>query len=271
MNFPTDYRILDEIFTKLISWVPYLIGLLLYLLVSYLIFKLVLLISSKILHKMRIEEKVKQWMPSMDLEKVKISITGVILSFLRVFLLMLLAVFGAELFGLDAISSQIGVFISFLPRLMGAIVLFILALSISSSVSKFLLSVLETVGIKGARLISKIISGILLFFISIIAIELVGIDTSIITTNFSIILGAIMVAVAIGIGFGSVEIVRRIFFSFYMKKHLRPGQWIEANNIKGKILLIDGISVTLKSNSETYIIPIKQLVDAQIKIVESEA
>lgn len=249
---------------------PYVVGLVLYLMVSYLIFKLIIFVASKILTGLNLESKIKQWIPSINLDRIKISFSSLILSFLRVFLLMIFVVFGAELFGLDEISSQIGIFISFLPRLMVSIVLFILALSLSSAVSRFLLTVLETVGIKGARLIAKIISAMLVFFVSIIALELVGIDTSIITTNFSIILASVMVAIAIGIGLGSVEVVRRIFFSFYMKRHLKIGQCIQLDNISGRILMIDGISVTLKAESETFIIPIKQVVDARIRIFEPD-
>ena len=268
LNFQTNYRIIDKIVSNLIAWTPNVLGLICYILLSYLFFKLFMFTAVKVLEKVRIEEKLKKWIPDADLNSFNFNFSSIIVFFLRIFLLLVFVIFGAELFGFNIISTQIGVFISFLPRLLVSIVLLILAMSFGSSASKILVTILATLGISGAKIIAKIISSILVFFISIIAIELVGIDTSIITTNFSIILGSIMITMAIGIGMGSVEVVRRIFFSFYLKKHLRIGQFIQLDEIKGRIVGIDGISVTIRSSNELYVIPVKDVVDSRIRIME---
>ena len=268
LSFSTDYSLFEELISKLVLWTPYLIGLIVYVIVAYLLFKLIIMLFSKLLDRIKPEDALKKWLPSLELDDIKINFSSIILAFLKITLLLLLVVFGSELFGLEIISAQISILIGYLPRVLVSIALIIIALGLSASVSKFLINLFQSLNISGAKLLARIISSILLFVIVIIAIELVGIDTSIITTNISIILGAMMISIAIALGLGSVELVRRILFGFYFKKNYKIGQIIQMEDIKGRIVAIDGISVVVKGANETYIIPIKELVDNRVSILE---
>lgn len=267
-RFGTDYSFFEELVARFVDWTPYLVGLLLYVVFAFLIYKLIIVVAAKLFERVKPEEIVKKWLPSLEIDKININFSTVLLSFLRIALLMLFVVFGAELFGMDILSSQISMLMSYLPRVVVAFVLVVFSLGLSASVSKLLNNILFSLGIAGAKLISRVASFLLIFVIVLIAIEVLGIDTSIITTNMSIILGAFMGAITLGVGIGSVELVRRIFFGFYLKKHLKIGQKIQMNDITGTIQGIDGISVIVRGSEETYIIPIRQMVDTCVKILE---
>ena len=54
--------------------------------------------------------------------------------------------------------------------------------------------------------------------------------------------------------------------TFYARKTYEIGQKIEFNNIKGEVEAIDSISVVLKTDEGKLVIPIKDIVENQIKI-----
>lgn len=268
LSFGSDYQLFEEMVSKLISWTPYVIGLILYLLITIILFKFIIFLASKILNKINLEENLKRLIPSLELDEIKINFPSIIIAFLKIIMILLFVVFGAELFGLEIVSTQISNLMAYLPRVLVSFILIIIALAISSSVSKLLMNILQGLNFVGAKFIAKIISTLILLVMIIIAVELVGIDTSIITTNISIILAGMMASVAIAIGLGSVELVRRILFGFYLKKNFKIGQVIKMDGINGKILAIDGISVTILGQEETYVIPIRHLVDNQVSILQ---
>jgi len=56
--------------------------------------------------------------------------------------------------------------------------------------------------------------------------------------------------------------------TFYARKTYEIGQIIEFNNITGEVVAIDGISVTLKTSQGKFIVPIKDLVESQVRVQE---
>jgi hypothetical protein len=170
--------------------------------------------------------------------------------------------------GLQVITQELGVLLAFLPRLLMAIAFFVLGLSVSKTITRVVFSLLDAMGLSGARIISRLAGLVILFVIGVMAMELVGIDTAIITTNISIILGSLMICVAIAIGLGSVEIVKRILFGFYFRKNFQIGQVIRFEDVSGRIVKMDNISITIEQEDSKLVIPIRDLVDRRVAIYE---
>ena len=118
----------------------------------------------------------------------------------------------------------------------------------------------------GSKLVSSIVFYIIMIFVTITAVNQAGIDTSIITNNFTLILGAFLLAFALAFGLGSKTIVADLLKTFYARKNYAVGDRIKMNTIEGTIESIDSIFVTLKTENGKLVIPIKEITENRIEV-----
>lgn len=265
----SGYDLFENFYTRTLDVLPGIVGFLLYLIIAFAIYKIVVFLTSRVLRGIKIENVSQKYFPGMTNWKIKVRPSGVILALVKLTLILVLVVLGSEIVGLKSISKELSNLLNYIPRVVASLALLLLGLYASSSISKTLFTLLDSLNLSGSRLISRIAGFLVLFIISLIAIELLGIDTSIITNNLSIILGSFMICVAIAIGLGSVEIVKRILFGFYFKKNFKLGQEIRFEDLSGKIVRMDNISIVLQQDGSTVVVPIKDLVDTRIQIINT--
>lgn len=265
----SGYDLFENFYTRTLDVLPGIVGFLLYLIIAFAIYKIVVFLTSRLLRGIKIENVSQKYFPGMTNWKIKVRPSGVILALVKLTLILVLVVLGSEIVGLKSISKELSNLLNYIPRVVASLALLLLGLYASSSISKTLFTLLDSLNLSGSRLISRIAGFLVLFIISLIAIELLGIDTSIITNNLSIILGSFMICVAIAIGLGSVEIVKRILFGFYFKKNFKLGQEIRFEDLSGKIVRMDNISIVLQQDGSTVVVPIKDLVDTRIQIINT--
>lgn len=265
----SGYDLFENFYTRTLDVLPGIVGFLLYLIIAFAIYKIMVFLTSRVLRGIKIENVSQKYFPGMTNWKIKVRPSGVILALVKLTLILVLVVLGSEIVGLKSISKELSNLLNYIPRVVASLALLLLGLYASSSISKTLFTLLDSLNLSGSRLISRIAGFLVLFIISLIAIELLGIDTSIITNNLSIILGSFMICVAIAIGLGSVEIVKRILFGFYFKKNFKLGQEIRFEDLSGKIVRMDNISIVLQQDGSTVVVPIKDLVDTRIQIINT--
>ena len=94
-----------------------------------------------------------------------------------------------------------------------------------------------------------------------------GIDTEIITSNLTLILGSVLISFTIAFGLGARDVITRLLFGFYSRKNFEVGQRIKYKKIEGTIQQIDNICITVKTKEETIVIPIKDFVDDKVRIL----
>ena len=121
----------------------------------------------------------------------------------------------------------------------------------------------------GAKAISSLVFYLIFVFVSITALNQIGIDTKIISDNLTYIIGAALIAVTIAVGLGSKDIVYRLILGFYTKKNLEIGMKIQIGQEIGIIENIDNICLVIKTDKEKIVYPIKNITDYEIKILNT--
>lgn len=263
---------LQSIWDNILSGLPKVLGFVGYIIVSWLLLKIILYVIKKALSKTKLDE----WSEKLKETKIfgnttiNIVLTKVILTTLKWFLVLIFVLIGADIFGLDMVSEGIGGFIAYLPKLISALLIFVGGVYLATLVKKAIHSTFKSLEITGGNLVGNIIFYLIVVFISITALDQAGVDTSVIKSNITLILGSIVLSFTIAFGLGSKEIIQRLLFGFYSRKNLNVGQRIKIGDVQGVIESIDNIYLTLITTEGKFIFPIKEVSDKIIQIIDDK-
>ncbi|MGB0423326.1 MAG: hypothetical protein ACPGED_03340, partial [Flavobacteriales bacterium] len=128
----------------------------------------------------------------------------------------------------------------------------------------------NSIGVSGAKAISNIVFYVLMVFVAVTALNQAGIDTGIVTSNLTLIIGSILLAFAISYGFASRSIVTNMLSSYYGKGKYHEGQKLQIGDVVGDVVKIDSLSITLKTNKGLEVLPSKLLIEEHITILSDK-
>ena len=259
---------LSAISTEFGNIVPNILGAIAILIIGWLFTKLVVGILRKAL-KLAKADKLDDKINEIELfgdKKLNFNIIKIITKFVKWLMYIIIIIMVSDVLGLTIISEEISNILRYLPKLFTALVIFTLGLLLANAVKNAIKSFFESMELSGSKIISQIVFMLLLVFISITALNQAGVDTDIITSNVTMILAAFLLAFALAFGFGAQKVVGDLLRTFYARKTYEVGQKIEFNNIKGEVEAIDNISIVVKTEEGKLVVPIKDLVESQVKI-----
>ncbi|WP_178985185.1 mechanosensitive ion channel family protein [Winogradskyella helgolandensis] len=199
-------------------------------------------------------------------KKLKIDSIKIISTFIKYILYVLLIMIASETLGLEIISNQISDLISYAPKLISAVLVFVFGLLFANFVKNGLKSLFESMDMSGGKAISQVVFFLLLTFISVTALNQAGIDTEIISNNINMIIAAFLLAFAIAFGLGAREVVGKLLNTFYARKIYEVGQKIVFNDDIYTVEAVQSISVILKNSKGKLIVPIKDIVENQVQM-----
>ncbi|WP_010251676.1 mechanosensitive ion channel family protein [Myroides injenensis] len=199
---------------------------------------------------------------------ITIKVDVVLIFFVKIFLVFLMIVVGAELFGLSIVSKEIGNLMLYIPQVFVALLIFVGGLYFATWIKKAIVGVLKAVDFSGARMIGNILFYLILVFVFITTLNQIGINTDIITNNISIIVGAILLTVALSLGLGAKDVVTRLLYSFYARKNLELGQLVRIDGLEGYVISIDNIYLCLLVEGKKHYLPITKVSESHIEIVK---
>jgi hypothetical protein len=263
---------LQSIWDNILSGLPKILGFVGYIILSWLLIKIILYVIKKALSKTKLDE----WSEKLKETKIfgnttlNIVLTKVILTTLKWFLVLIFVLIGADIFGLDMVSEGISSFIGYLPKLISALLIFVGGVYLATLVKKAIHATFKSLEITGGNLVGNILFYLIVVFISITALDQAGVDTSVIKSNITLILGSIVLSFTIAFGLGSKEIIQRLLFGFYSRKNLNVGQRIKIGDVQGVIESIDNIYMTLITTEGKFIYPIKEVSDKIIQIIDDK-
>jgi hypothetical protein len=192
----------------------------------------------------------------------------VVTKFVKLIMYIMIIIVISDVLGLQILSEKISEFLSYLPKLLVALVIFMIGLLFANFVKKGLKSLFESMDLSGGKMLSQVVFFLLLIFVSITALNQAGVNTEIITSNFTMILGSFLLAFSLAFGLGAREVVGDLLKTFYTRKTFEVGKKIEFQGKVYEIDAINNISVVLKSAEGQLVIPVKDIVENQIKVVD---
>lgn len=251
--------------------IPKLLVFIVILLIGRILAKIIKKILLKALRAMSFDELIKKVNLDVMLNKIKpgLSATEVLGKFLFWMIMLIFITAAADYIGLTMVTDAIGAFFEYLPTLLAALLVLIVGMYIADLVRNVVYTAANSIGISGAKAIASIVYYLLAIMIVVTSLKQAGIDTTMITTNISMILGAILLAFAISYGFSSRELVKNILSSYYGRGKYKEGMRIRVGDIEGVIEKVDSISVTINTGNKKVVLPSKTLVEEKIEIINT--
>ena len=262
------FNTLSTIVSDIASALPNILGAIVILMLGWGISKVVRFVLNKVFkiaQLSKVSDKINEARLFGD-SNVKIDIEKVLLQFVKYILLLVFIIVAADIVELTIISQEIANLLRYLPILLSAMVIFMIGLYAAKLIKSALKSVFDSMGFGGGKLVSSIVFYIMVIFVTITALNQAGIDTSMFTSNFTLILGAFLLAFALGLGLGSRNVVESLLKTFYARKNYAAGDKVKFADIEGTIEAIDNISVTLNTKEGKLIVPIKEIVENRVKL-----
>lgn len=260
----------SSIFNEIGAALPKVLGVIAILIISWVVAKLVLYVLKKILKVTNVDklsDKINEAKLFGD-SSFKIQISKILLGFVKGLMILVFIIVVADIMQLKVISNEIANLLGYLPILLTALIIFMGGIYLAKVVKETLVKVFDSFGIGGSKVVSNMVFFVIAIFVTITALNHAGIDTTIITNNFTIVLGAFLFAVALGFGLGSKDVIADLLRTFYARKNYAVGDKIKLNDLKGTIIAIDNAFLTLKTKKNTIVIPIKEVVENRIKIIK---
>lgn len=153
--------------------------------------------------------------------------------------LFILAKTASDALGLIAISGAIGAFFSYLPNLLAALLLLVLGTSLGRFVGDIVTESARNSGMDFAPSLGRLVSGLVIFVASMMAIAELRINTEIIHIVTSFILGGAALGFGISFGLGTRDIIRNITAGFYTRKFLQTGDELEILGQRGVLTQVN--------------------------------
>jgi small-conductance mechanosensitive channel len=255
---------------KLLGTLPAIFGAILILLLGWLFAKFVAKGFARLLKLVKFDTLADKIKATDFLKKANVNRTPseIIGMFVYWILLLLVIISAFDALGWTAVSAEVSKLLSLLPNVMAGIIFFVVGFYIASFVRDIILGTANSMNIGTGKAISGLVFYLLIILVTLTALNQAGVDTSIITNNLMLILGAILGAAAISYGFASRDVLSNILAGFYSRKTFAEGQVIEIDGVKGKIVSTTNISVTVQTgDNEHVVIPTYLLITNKVKII----
>ncbi|HPJ53563.1 MAG TPA: mechanosensitive ion channel, partial [Flavobacteriales bacterium] len=255
----------------LLDALPGLLSGLLVLLVGWLIARVLRWTAARLLKRVGLDAAAEKAGLDRQLQRfggLKLSKLIGLVVYWAVLLVFLLA--AADVMGLDTVTRGIEGFLAYLPTLLSALAIFVIGLVFAEKVKQGMSTLMSSVGIGGGKVVAQVLFGLVALFMTITALNVAGIDTTLITSNILIVIGGVLIAFGIAYGLAARGILTNILSSYYGRDRIKPGQRIRIGQDEGVVERIDSIAITLDTGDRKVMLPCSLLTTERIEVLGEE-
>lgn len=140
--------------------------------------------------------------------------------------MLVITLLASTALGLDSINEMFGQMLSFLPALIAAIVVVILGMIVGEFVRGLILA--SAGNVAGVPTVARVAKGAVVLIAVFMALQQVGVAGEIVTTAFTLIVGAVALAVGLAFGLGNTQLAGEITRRWYEEGRRRGQARLEA-------------------------------------------
>jgi len=172
-----------------------------------------------------------------------------------------------EVLGIDSISNGIKEILGYVPKLISAVLFFVIGSVLANIIKNFITSAMSSMNLKTGKAIGSFVFYFLLIMVGISALNQAGIGTDIIQDNLKIIVGAFVFSLGLGYALASKGLMSNLLAAYYSKDKVALGKTVSFQGTTGRVSKKDNTSITIEADGKETIIPLSKLLDDKIEIL----
>lgn len=258
----------DKYSNDMIAFVPKFIGALLLLFLGWFLGRMIARFFQKLLERIG-ADKLGDRLNQIDFiarSPVKLKPSTMVGKFLYYLIFIFFFMAATDTLGITAVSDMIGKIFEYLPRILSALVVFVIGILFADMLKKLVHTACASLNIPAAGLIANFVFYFVFINVAMITLSQAGIDTNFIQDNLSIILAGIVGAFAVGYGYASRPLVGNLLAAYYNKNKVKVGDLISIDGVKGKIVAMDNSTMTLDADDRKIVVPLNKLSSEKYEI-----
>jgi small-conductance mechanosensitive channel len=205
------FRPLQDALSTFLSYIPQLIGAIVILVIGYVIARILRAVVGRVLQGIGFDSwmergGIKQFFDRAETNETPASILGLLVFW---FVFIIAITMAADALGIPQVSEVLGQLIAYIPSIIAAILILILA----ALLSNFLAGIVR--GATGSDVLASVARYAIIVYAVFAALTQLGIAVQLTANTFLILLGAVALAAAIAFGIGGREVAREILEKAY--------------------------------------------------------
>ncbi|MFQ6106297.1 MAG: mechanosensitive ion channel domain-containing protein [Thermoplasmata archaeon] len=149
----------------------------------------------------------------------------------------------------DVIAQFVTLIIEYLPRVFGAVLVALGGLWLGTWLSKRIEQPMKEADVPlTAETTATLVKWLVIFIAVVMALGLIGVDTTLLVWTFTVLIGALGLALAISFGIGGKEVAANVSAYASVSKALKVGDQIMVNEHSGVVLLVGRYGTILKTD-----------------------
>lgn len=213
---------LENLLNKLFEFLPQLLGFILLIVIGYLVAKIVGSLVKKALQKARFDRALHNSAAGNYIARFvdrPSRFTGKLVFWLIFLFFLSMALSALQLPLLDQIVGQI---YAYIPKIVSAVVIFLVASAISAGTARFVMGVMGRT--PTAKLITTVVPVVVLSIATFMILNQLGIARDIVNILFTAIVGSVALGMALAFGLGGRDVARELLEQAYNSGKQNAGQ-----------------------------------------------
>jgi len=262
------FNLISSAFQKIGAFLPDLLGSLIILFLGWIVALILRGISRRIFRIIGIKYLAERSGVNELLKKLGIQkrAEDLLASLVYLAVLLIVVVAATEVLGITIVIDTLNSFINYLPKIFGAIFVFIFVSYLGKLVRQVVSNFLESYKIAYASAVGIFLEVLISVFAIIMALRELGFETTIFTANITLVIALLFSAMALAIGLGGKSIAEKILAGFYLRKYLSSGQEVEINGLKGKVKDFQATALIIETEDGEVALPNDRVLTEILKV-----
>lgn len=207
----------NEFWTTVGDYMPKLFGALVLLILALVVAKLAQSVVERVLKLARVDQLAKNKQVAQTLKSAEVSIDLVAIAGRIVFwvVIIIFALTIADVLELTAMSDVIREILNYLPNVLAAVIILTVTVAGARLVRDVVRASLVRMQVDFAHNVSSVAFYVLIVFGTLMAVDQLGFDTTILTANITVIVSGIVLALALAFGLGGRDTAKNVIDEAY--------------------------------------------------------